>query len=479
MSSPLLCSTVAGPDMAALRRQRDEAAAAGADLVELRLDLVSDPDVAGALAGRSTPVIVTCRPQWEGGGFMGSEPERLAILQAALTQGADYVDVEFKAGFDELVRSQRGKRIVLSMHDFEGVPGDLPSRVRAMRSTGAEVVKVAVLVKSLWDNLALLDLRDAGSRGVFIGMGPCGVPTRLLAAHFGSHWSYAGEAHAPGQIPAHRMVAEFRFREITERTAVYGIVGHPLAHSVSPAMHNAAFRAAGLDAVYVPLPAASAEDFLEFAKVLHVRGASVTIPYKVELFERVDVADQVSTQVGAVNTLKRHQTKWMGRNTDVNGFLAPLRGKHQLRGMRAAILGAGGAARGVAVALSTSGAEVSVYARNTDRASEVSRLVGRKPTGRALPAAKSWDLLVNATPVGTHPDVDQSPFPAEAFDGRIAYDLVYNPEQTRFLRDAAAAGCEAIGGLDMLVAQAEDQSEWWTMRRPPAGLMREAAMARL
>ena len=148
MSSPLLCITVAGPDMTALRRQRDDASAQGADLVELRLDLVAAPDVAGALEGRRSPVIVTCRAKWEGGGFEGSEAERLEILQAALAQGADYVDVEFKAGFDGLIRSTRGKRIVLSMHDFDGVPADLPARVRAMRSTGAEVVKVAVMAQS-------------------------------------------------------------------------------------------------------------------------------------------------------------------------------------------------------------------------------------------------------------------------------------------------------------------------------------------
>src|SRR5260221_4188358 len=150
MSTPLLCITVAGPDMTALRRQRDEAADQGVDLVELRLDMVSNCEVAAALHGRRTPVTVTCRAQWEGGGFKGSETERLAILRAALDQGAEYVDVEFKAGFDDLIHSTGGKRIVLSMHDFEGVPGDLPPRVRAMRASGAEIVKVAVFARSLW-----------------------------------------------------------------------------------------------------------------------------------------------------------------------------------------------------------------------------------------------------------------------------------------------------------------------------------------
>ena len=461
--------------MAELRQRRD--AVAGADLVELRLDHARDPDVAAALAGRRTPVIVTCRARTEGGKFEGSESERLQILTEALRQGAEYVDVEFSAGFGDLVRSTGGQRIVLSMHDFEGVPGDLPARVRAMRAVGAEVVKVAVCPHSLWDNLALLDLRDAARKSVFIGMGLPGLPTRILAAHFGSSWSYAGDGYAPGQISASQMLDEFGFRRITNQTAIYGIAGSPLTHSISPSMHNAAFRAAGVDAVYVPMPASSAEDFLAFANALHVRGASVTIPFKVDLFQKADAADDLSKRVGAINTLKRHQSKWLGRNTDVSGFLVPLRGRLQLRGARAAVLGAGGAARGVAVALASAGAEVRMYSRVHTRAEDAARAVGVKSAALPVPP-KSWDLLVNATPVGTFPNVDESPFPGD-FDGGVVYDLVYNPQATRFLREAAAAGCETIGGLDMLVAQAEDQYEWWVGRRPAAGLMRQAALDRL
>jgi len=479
MPSAQLCVTVAADDAAELRRQRDEASEAGADLVELRLDAMGRPDVAAALEGRRSPVIVTCRPKWEGGAFEGAEEDRLKILTDALTAGAEYVDVEFSARFDSLMHSTNGRRVVLSMHDFSGVPGDLGARVRAMRAVGAEVIKVAVLAQSLCDNLALLDLRDDTLPAVFIGMGPCGTPSRILPNHFGSAWTYAGDGHAPGQIPVSRMLNEFRMREISNQTALYGIVGYPLGHSISPAMHNAVFRAAGVDAVYLPMPAANADDFLEFARHMRVRGASVTIPFKVDLFQRADVSDDLSRSVGAINTLKRHHTKWMGRNTDVNGFLAPLRGRVQLRGLRAAILGAGGAARAVAVALSSAGAEVSVYGRNHERAAEVARLIGRKPSQRDQPPPGSWELLVNATPVGTFPNPDQTPFPGGKFDGHVVYDLVYNPAETRFLQEAIAAGCETIGGLDMLVAQAEEQSDWWIGKRPPAGLMKQAALERL
>jgi 3-dehydroquinate dehydratase/shikimate dehydrogenase len=461
--------------MAELRERRD--AVIGADLVELRLDSVSDPDVAGALAGRRTAVVVTCRPMWEGGNFAGTEGERKAILTAAVKQGAEYIDVEHAAAFDDLIRSTGGKRIVLSSHDFEGVPADLASRVQAMRATGAEVVKVAVFVRSLSENLGLLRLEPAKNL-VLIGMGPAGVPTRVLAAHFGSCWSYAGDGHAPGQIVASRMLDEFRFRQVTPRTAIYGVTGSPLSHSISPAMHNAVFRAAGLDAVYLPLVASTADDFMTFAETLGVKGASVTIPYKVDLFQRVSDVDDLSRQVGAINTLRRATNGWEGRNTDVSGFLRPLANTLQLRGARASILGNGGAARAVAVALARAGSAVTVYGRSRARADEVARLAGGE--GALLPVArKSWDLLVNATPLGTFPNVEETPFEDGEFDGRVVYDLVYNPVRTRLLREAAAAGCKTIGGLDMLVAQAEDQSEWWLGRRPPIDLMRQAAQASL
>ncbi|MCM3880733.1 MAG: shikimate dehydrogenase [Vicinamibacterales bacterium] len=476
MSAPLLVVTVAAPTMAELRLRRD--AVVGADLIELRIDQAADPDVSAALSGRRTPVVVTCRAAFEGGGFRGSESERLKILQAAVAQGADYVDVEFSADFAlDLIRSTGGKGIVVSSHHFDDVPSDLSERVRAMRATGAEIVKVAVYPRALSDNLRLLSLGDPSRKTVLIGMGPAGLATRVLAAHFGSCWSYAGDGHAPGQIGASRMLGEFRFREVTSRTGIYGITGAPLAHSVSPAMHNAAFRAAGVDAVYMPMPAASAEDFITFANALGVKGASVTIPYKVDLFGKADTTDDLSRAVGAINTLRHDGGQWHGRNTDVAGFLAPIAGRLPLQGARVAILGSGGAARGVAVALGSHGSVVTVYGRDRSKAEEVARLGHGRGASYPVPP-KSWDLLVNATPVGMVPHVDETPFDGE-FDGRVVYDLIYNPQRTRLLVEAEAAGCDTIGGLDMLVAQAVEQSDWWIGRRPPVDLMRQAAQASL
>ena len=478
MSKALLCVTVTGRTMAELRQRRD--AIDDADLIELRLDTAADPSVAAALSGRRTPVVVTCRARWQGGSFVGSEEERKQILCEALTLGADYVDLEWRAGFNDLLERTHGRRIVLSSHDFNGVPSDLAAQIGAMRSTGAEVVKIAVTPTCLADTARLLDLdRSASERGmVVIGMGEYGFATRVLASRFRSAWTYAGSLAEVGQVDAATLANEYRFASITEATAVYGVTGKSVAHSASPAMHNAAFGALGIDAVYLPLSAVSADDFVRFATAIGIKGASVTIPHKVTLFDRVDEVDAVARRIGAINTIRVDGTRWIGGNTDANGFLEPLQSRVPLKGLRASVLGAGGAARAVTIALASTGTTVRLHARDRAKAASVA-LQTAAEVGEWPPSPGTWDLLVNTTPLGTHSAVDETPVAQQALTGRYVYDLVYNPPVTRLLREAAEAGCQTFGGLDMLVAQAQEQFHWWTGTRAPAGVMREAALKRL
>ena len=474
-----LCATVTAATTAELRARRDEAH--DADLVELRLDTVCDLDVEGALADRTRPVLVTCRPVWEGGRFTGSEEERHGILRRALALGADWVDLEWRGGFEALIAERDGRNIVLSMHDFDGTPGDLEERYRAMRRTGAEIVKLAVRSRSAGDVVRLLRLGRASrpERLVLVGMGPAGVPTRLLPAHFGSAWTYAGEGIAPGQVNLSEMVHRYRFKRTSASTVVYGVAGAPIEHSLSPPMHNAGFEAAGLDAVYVPFEATDADDLMTLADALGVAGLSVTAPFKESILGHLRHVDALGRQVGAVNTVRAAGEGWVGLNTDVPGFLAPLDAHGDVGGVRSTVLGAGGAARAVAVALASRGGRVTVCARRPERAAVVARLADGT-VGTLPPRPGSWDLLVNTTPVGTAPGVTATPVPAASLcGGRTVYDLVYNPGRTRFLREAAAVGCETIGGLDMLVEQAVRQFEWWSGSRPPAELFRTAALTAL
>jgi 3-dehydroquinate dehydratase/shikimate dehydrogenase len=364
--------------------------------------------------------------------------------------------------------------VVLSSHDFEGVPADLDDRVRDMRRYGTAFVKVAVTAKTLRDALPVIAVGRAG-RGerqgtIVIAMGTPGLATRVLPEHVGSCWTYGGNGVAPGQVSVDRLRDEFRVGRVGASTPVYAVVGRPIGHSVSPAMHNAAFAATGVDGVYIPCEASDFDDFLALADALGIAGASVTAPFKED-------AARAAGQGGALNTLRRRDGGWDGTNTDVEGFLAPLAGE-ALEGRRAAIVGAGGSARSVVSGLVSRGARVSVHARRPEAAQALADAAHVTAGPWPVPRG-SWDLLVNTTPVGTHPDVDRSPVDAGDLDGALVYDLVYNPRPTRLLREAAAAGCRTLDGLDMLVAQAVRQFLWWTGVTPEARVLREAAERRL
>ena len=475
-----ICETVTASTMTALREARDRAVAA--DLVELRLDGVSDLNVAAALEGRTKPVIVTCRPFWEGGAFRGSETERLRILAEAIRLGAEFVDVEWRADRSGLPARDR-TRLIISLHDYAGLPPDLASTTRAMRAAaGNGVVKIAVTTATQGDCVALRDRVGRGSDQVVIGMGPAGVVTRVCPWLLDSTWTYGGKA-APGQTSVDELIETYRVRSTGHATAIYAIIGAPLAHSASPAMLNAAFAAAGVDAVYVPMEARDGAAFLKAAEALGLSGASVTAPLKSGWVERGVDVDEIGRTVGAINTLKRVPNGWTGRNFDVDGFLVPFkRRKLSVQGKRAVVLGAGGAARAVAFALKREGATVCFSARRSDAAAalaaELSGEVSAWPPDSA-------EILINATPVGTWPDADKSPLSsiptsftaAGSYARPVVYDLVYNPAETRLLQSARAAGAEIIGGLEMLIAQAELQFSYWTGQPAPASAMEQAAVA--
>jgi 3-dehydroquinate dehydratase/shikimate dehydrogenase len=467
-----LCITVIGKTADEIRRAR-AAAEADADLVELRLDSMDRPDAAAALEGRRKPAIVTCRPLREGGMFDGPEEDRLRVLDEAHARGAEFIDLEWDALRAPVMQARAGRGVVVSRHVFDCTPRNAAAMMDHLRSHGAEVTKLAAMTERISDLRTLLHAVRPGPSSVVIGMGACGTATRVLASRFGSRWTYAGDRVAPGQIPASRLIDEFRFRRIKPDAAVFGVLGRPVTYSLSPAMHNAGFAALGLNAVYVPFETRDLEELRPFASEIGLRGLSVTIPFKQDVMPLVDEVAPAAETAGAVNTIAIREGRWIGSNTDADGFLEPLRARGlDFRALRVVILGAGGAARGVGLALAREGAHVAISARRADVAERVARAIGGQVTTWP-PPARWWDLLVNATPVGSRA-VPGTPFDGP-LDGRLLYDLVYEPEPTELMQRGSDAGLDVIGGLAMLVAQAERQFEIWTGQRPPAGLFADAA----
>lgn len=463
---PRIVQTITGATTEEVRLAREAAEAAGdADILELRVDGVQGLDLPALLTDRRAPVIVTCRPAWEGGRYEGAEPDRLRLLRRARALGAEFIDVEFRADWRSVLRPPQveGREaatdgIILSLHDFTGVPADLDVTARTMRQAGADIVKIAVTPTRLADCVRLAEIGRSLPSGVVVGMGAKGLTSRLAPDLFNACWTYAGALGDIGQLAAHEMRAVYGVGRAQAPSALYGVVGKPIAHSFSPRLHNAAFQAAGVDARYLPFEAESFDDFLTFARAFAVRGVSVTAPFKGDALAVSVSVDEDARLTGAANTLLAGPDGWVAANTDIAGFLAPL-GHLDLNGMRTAVIGRGGAARAAARALENAGASVTFIAR-----ADISR------------AEEPWDLLVNATPVGTAPDVDASVMAGRAIRARRVYDLVYNPVRTRLLEDAGAAGAEIIGGMAMLVAQACRQFECWFGRSAPVEAYRAAAV---
>lgn len=270
----LVCETVTATRMTDLRQARD--AARLADLVELRLDGVSDPDVAGALQGRTRPVIVTCRPVWEGGRFDGSEESRLRLLADALRLGAEFIDVEWMADRSALPAGTEG-RWVLSHHDFAGVSVDLATRARAMHAARPGIVKIAVTATHPADCIALHRALPEAAERVAIAMGTPGLLTRVCPWLFGSCWTYGGQA-APGQLSVRAMVEELRVRDGSLKTAVFAVLSRGAQEPAWVPAARGAIADAGLDARIVPIDSEDPETFFALADEFGLAGAHVRAP---------------------------------------------------------------------------------------------------------------------------------------------------------------------------------------------------------
>jgi 3-dehydroquinate dehydratase/shikimate dehydrogenase len=458
-----------------------------ADLFEVRGDLVLDLDLLHILREKSDPVLFTLLAASEGGRWDDEAHEqRRRLLLEAVKRGYDYVDVPYRARYTEVIAEKAGRGLVLSYHDVSGAPDDLDALYEEMCDAGADIVKIAINPKSIADVGRLLAFaKRAKAKGgtplVAIAMGPMGIVSRVLAGRYGAPFTFAsasaGSEAAPGQLPAALLRDLYRAREIGDATKVYGVLGANVERSLSPVLHNRAFASAGLDAVYVPLQAEALEPFMRSVPDLELSGFSVTRPYKIEILSFLDEIDETAALCGSVNTVTVLEGRLQGSTSDGVGVLAPLRKRIDLKDKKVVVLGAGGAARAAAVALVKRGASVRVLARDRDKASIVAAAAGCS-FGSLLDIDKyPFDVLINATPVGTRPRTDATPIAAASHRPQsVVFDMVYDPLETQFLRDAQAKGAKLIDGLEMLIAQAVVQFEAWTGRDAPVAEMKSAAL---
>jgi len=463
-----------------------------ADLFEVRADFVRDLDIPALLRARTKPLLLTCRPESEGGRWPDADPDgRRQVLQEAVDRGVDLVDVELDSGFDDVIAAKAGRGLVISSHDLEGLPGDLDGLHSRMAATGADVIKIVGTARSVADVGRLLDFArrhaspaKAGRGLVALAMGPLGTSSRILGGRYGAPFTFAspsrgGEA-APGQIPVQVLAGTYGVRSVGPGTLVYGILGRDVLRSLSPAIHNRAFAERGIDAVYVPLQAESLEAFLEARPSLGLSGFSVTRPYKTELVPHLESVTANVAEADSANTVVVQDGRLLGLSTDGDGVLLPLRQRGDVGGRRVDIVGAGGAARAAALALTRAGARVTVRARRVEQAAEVASATGSAHGGLEALGREPWDVLINATPVGSGAQPGESPVPPAVLrPDRIVFDMVYEPRETPLLHAAKAAGCRTIDGVEMLVAQAVGQFEAWTGAEAPIGAMTEAAHAAL
>ena len=534
----LLCVSIfvdSPADVALAIGRAARAVADGARIIEWRLDaLAEDPDgliaIKRLLADSPAPCIATIRAEEEGGTWQGDEQTRISILEAIGTgdHPPAYIDLELgawnrSANLRQKVRlaidhaaqvRDISTRLILSSHDFGGRPANLISRIADMAATDACAVgKVAYMARSLRDSLEMFDLvAERVKPMIGLCMGEYGLPTRILAPKFGGFLTFAatddGATTAPGQPTVRDLAETYRFHYIGPRTRVYGVVGHPVGHSLGPRVHNRGFADAGIDAVYLPMPVAPGWESFKATigecidhRRLDFGGCSVTLPHKENLlrFGR-DVGaeiDPLVARIGAANTLVVDRdadgavSGLRVLNTDAiaaveslaRGFepdaATPRPAAEVLKGRRVAVIGAGGVSRAVAAGLLACDAEVVIFNRTRTRSENVVRDLrnhGRISVGRTMDelACGCFHAFVNATPVGMAggPAPDESVLPDDlAFDdSMVVMDTVYTPRMTPMLAIARDRGARVVDGTAMFVAQAEAQFLAWTGRSPEVGL---------
>src|SRR6202521_2238661 len=484
---PRVCVAVIGSDPNEMT-EKAEHLVRDNSFLEFRLDYLSKPGLAipkikHFLETHSgVMVIATCRRVASGGKFRGSIASQLDILGKAAAAGCQLVDVELqtaqKCKPEQLQKLRSRAALILSFHDFRGTK-KLDETLEKMRAFPADFYKVVGTAATLSDNVSMIQFlgREADNHSlVGLCMGEQGIISRVLGVRAGSVFTFAavspGEETAPGQVTAQELRSVYRIEQVDAATRVYGVAGDPVAHSLSPAIMNAAFRRENVNAVYLALHAKTLKDLLTCVREIPIHGLSITMPYKESILPYLDNTDTHTTKIGACNTVVRAQDgKLYGFNTDTSGVVRPLeRRLSTLQDAKILVLGAGGAARAAVFGLKERGAEVFILNRNAATAQKLARRAHVRSVKRADLKKYSFDVIINATPVGMG-NTRESPLQEKEINATYVFDMIYAPPETRLLQLAKERGAQVIPGIEMFVQQAARQFEIWTGKPAPGDEM--------
>jgi 3-dehydroquinate dehydratase/shikimate dehydrogenase len=456
------------------------------DLFEIRLDYLEDKNEIFDIR-MPCQTIFTFRHKREGGLYYGDEAERLNfLLRIAKAFPNSYIDLEHDVPKEFFYEINKSCSTICSYHEFDE-EWDIDKIIK-MLDKPAEIFKIALMAKTINKVFRAIDilnsLKQQGKSVNLVIMGKQGQWTRILASFFKLPWTYISYSPqtqtAPGQISFNHAVKIYRLNNVDMSYSVYGIIGSPLDHSISPIIHNIAFKELSYKAIYVPFDIDDLKLFMQkINKLIPLRGLSVTIPYKTTILSYIDQVDEDAIKIGAVNTLKYKESKWIGYNTDWIGFIKPLLNVVNPNKLKVLVLGAGGAAASVIYALKKHGAKVAITNRNNIKAVELANKFYIDFVPWDQKDSYDFDILVNATPAGMYPQEASKPIELKSFEAKIIYDLVYNPLETELLKEAKAKGAITINGLDMLIEQAVDQLKIWIGNSPPKHMLKEVANAYL
>jgi|TARA_Y100000310_G_scaffold345431_1_gene464894 3-dehydroquinate dehydratase/shikimate dehydrogenase len=447
-----------------------------ADIIELRLDYISNLDSKKLIKVAEKPVIATNRRKADNGKFEGNEEERLAVIKQAIELNVDYVDIEIDSDHNDIIKNKKNSKIIISYHNFKETPTNIEEIFNKLKSANADIIKIVTTANKLSDNLKIIELVKKSKKPVIgLCMGPLGEISRILAPLYGSFLTFAsldkGKESSPGQIPAEILRNIYRINDIKPGFKIYGVIGDPISKSKGYIIHNSLFKKEKLNNIYLRFQVEDLKEFMEnFSNLL--AGFSVTMPHKQQIINYLNDIDLTAKKIKAVNTVVNKDGKLIGYNTDLIGAIKAIGAKTEIKNKNVTILGAGGAARAIAAGILAKGGKVTILNRTVEKAEKLAKELNCSFGSLKNFESVKTNILINATSIGMYPNINATPIDTKSLKNIVVFDAIYNPEKTKLLQEAEKNNCTIISGIGMFINQAAEQFKIWTNKQPDTNFLR-------